>query len=99
MEKQQVLEPLHSRKLLHITDEDAIKAAAIAKVGNNPTISRTGSGKDKDFILITDGVKDRSVKIYFSGSNTHVLDKGAEVIEYCFEIYDFLRSIGYDWKK
>lgn len=87
------------KKLIDITDEDAIKAAAIAKIGNNPTIVRTGRGKDKDCIIISDGAKDRSVRINFNGSNTRVLDRGYEVIEYCFDIYDFLRSIGYDWKQ
>lgn len=87
------------KKLIDITDEDAIKAAAIAKIGNNPTIVRTGRGKDKDCIIITDESKDRSVRIYFNGSNTRVLDRGYEVIEYCFDIYDFLRSIGYNWKQ
>jgi len=87
------------KKLINITDEDAIKAASIAKIGNNPTILRTGGGRDKDCIIITDGLKDRSVRIYFNGSNTRVLDRGYEVIEYCFDIYDFLRSIGYDWKQ
>jgi hypothetical protein len=29
------------KRLIDITDEDAIKAAAIAKIGNNPLIKRT----------------------------------------------------------
>lgn len=88
-----------SRKLTEITDEDAIEAAAIAKIGNNPTIERSGGGRDKDCIIITDGKKERSIRIYFNGSNTRVLDRGFEVIEYCYDVYDFLRRRGYDWRK
>ncbi len=80
-------------KLCYITDEDAFEAALIAKIGNNPYIKRDGQS-----ITIFDGLKNRNVCIYFSGSNTRVLNNGYEVIEYCFEIYDFLRSKGYTWK-
>ena len=83
-------------KLIDITDEDAVNAAAIAKIGNNPTIERFG-GRDNGSVTIKDGLLERSIRIYFSGSNTKVLDKGFEVIEYCFDVYDYLRSLGYVW--
>jgi len=86
------------KKLVNITNEHAITAAAIAKIGNSPTVERSGNGKDRDCITVTDGLKNRSIRIYFNGSNTRVLQDGIEVIEYCFDVYDFLRTIGYSWK-
>ena len=86
------------RLLINITDEDAIKAAAIAKIGNNPTVTRSGTAPDIDCVIITDGKKDRSIKIYFNGSNTRIYHQGVEVIEYCFSVYDYLRSLGYKWE-
>lgn len=86
------------KKLIEITDEDAIEAAKIAGIGNEPVIERSGNSIDADCIIISDGKKNRSVRIYFNGANRRVLNNGFEVIEFCFEIYDFLRSIGYTWK-
>jgi hypothetical protein len=84
-------------RLSSITDEHAIQAANIANIGNNPSITRYGKG-DLGSIVITDGTKDRKIRIYFNGSNTRLTDKGFEVIEYCYDIYEFLSRLGYTWK-
>jgi len=89
--------PIQKQKLQHITDEDALYVAAMVGIGNNPTIRRTGISSNRDSIIITDGLKDRVLRVYFDGSNTRLTDRGFEIIHYCYDIYSYLRSIGYYW--
>lgn len=89
---------MNHKKLTQITDEDAITCAQIAKIEPDYEFKRE-TGQDKgciDIIGRSKRGKPRSLRIYFNGSNTRVINDGWEVIEYCFEIYDYLRSIGYD---
>lgn len=77
-------------KLRHATDEHILEAAAIAKVTG--TVER---GRES-FLVSGDG---RSVRIYYDGANTRVIHNGFEVINYCYEIYAYLVSLGYELNK
>lgn len=85
---------MEKMNLINITDADAIEAAKIAKI-HNPSIRKGGHGISGGFIELYDAR--RTLRIYFSGSNTRVLDNGIEVIEYCYEILTFLRNKNYFW--
>lgn len=84
-------------RLSDISDDDAVQAGVIASV-HMPLITRT------DHAIILDGDngksgkyrKHRSLKIYFTFSNTKVIEDKFEVIEYCLPIADFLRSKSYN---
>lgn len=83
--------------LMQITDEHAIRCANIAGIKEDYEFERVG-GRDNGSITIKGKCKgaERTLKIYFSGSNTRCFHNGFEVAEYCFPIYDYLRSVGYD---
>lgn len=83
--------------LTKISDEHAIHCANIAGIKSDYEFERFG-GRDNGSITIKGQCKkaERTLKIYFSGANTRCLHNGFEVIEYCFPIYDYLRSVGYD---
>lgn len=86
-----------TKELESITDEDAIACARIAKIDSDFVIERT-AGRDKGCIQINgkSGKGNRSLRIYFNGSNTKVEHDDYTVIEYCFDVYDYLRSLGYN---
>ena len=83
--------------LTKISDEHAIHCANIAGIKSDYEFERFG-GRDNGSITIKGKCEnaERTLKIYFSGANTRCLHNGFEVIEYCFPIYDYLRSVGYD---
>lgn len=83
--------------LEEITDDDIISCAKIAGVDSGYEIKRFG-GRDDGGIDVEgkSGKNKRSLRIYYNGSNTRITHNGFEVIECCFQIYDYLRSIGYN---
>lgn len=82
--------------LRKITDEHAIKAAAIASVwSDGATIERSKNTGEVGSILVTNKQQGRSCRIYFDGADTIVEQSGFRVRNYCYDIYAFLKSIGY----
>ena len=89
--------------LRKITNEHALAAAAIAKIdvseNSGPvTLIRKGAG-DTGSILITNVGQNRSLRIYFDGANTIVEQSKFRVGNYCYSIYSYLESVGYNVPK
>lgn len=82
--------------LREITDEHAIKAAEIAGVNpDRAIIERSKNTGEVGSILVIDKDLNRSCRIYFDGADTIVEQSGFRIRNYCYDIYAFLKSIGY----
>lgn len=82
--------------LRKITDEHAIKAAEIAGVNpDRAIIERSKNTGEVGSILVIDKDLNRSCRIYFDGADTIVEQSGFRIRNYCYDIYAFLKSIGY----
>lgn len=85
--------------LRKITDEHAIKAAAIAGISAlGATVERSKNTGEVGSILVTNKAQNRSCRIYFDGADTIVEQSGFRVRNYCYDIYAYLKSLGYSWK-
>ena len=89
--------------LRKITNEHALASAAIAKIDVSEnsgfvTLIRKRAG-DTGSILITNIVQNRSLRIYFDGSKTIVEQSNFRVGNYCYLIYAYLESVGYNVPK
>ena len=85
--------------LRKITDEHAIKAADIAGVNpDGAIVKRSKNTGEVGSILVIDKDLNRSCRIYFDGADTIVEQSGFRVRNYCYDIYAYLKSLGYNWK-
>ena len=85
-------------ELTEITDNDALCCAKLIGIESDFTIERFNE-KQRDCGGIR--IKGKSGKsnyiliIYFNNSNKRIYLNGFEVIDFCWEIYDYLTSKGY----
>jgi len=91
-----ILEAVYDYKLIltplsEITDEDLKELGDLCGIVGEVIIWIRGDYS----VTICNTIKSRMVKIYYSGSNSRIIDKGFEIIEYNTLITDYLRSKGY----
>ena len=94
----EIVDPVPSdTPLSEITKEHILSVAALVNIVNDPIIDISNKNRDGGSIYVKDSIKDRSLRIYWNGSNTVIMDKGFEVKEYCYLIYAHLKELGYTW--
>jgi len=85
-------------ELTKITDDDALDCAKLIGIKSDFIIERFNENqRDSGGIRIKgkSGKSNYILIIYFNNSNTRIYLNGFEVVDYCWEIYDYLKSKGY----